>query len=103
MNTPRFQRTPEDFTCGHCGAQVKGNGYTNHCPKCLWSTHVDINPGDRAALCGGLMEPIRIEGPATEPRIIHRCTKCGLERPVKSAIDDDPEAILACAQRAADR
>ena len=63
MNTPpkKFQRTIEDFTCEQCNFAVKGNGYTNHCPKCLWSKHVDVNPGDRAATCGGLMEPIGAE------------------------------------------
>jgi Zn finger protein HypA/HybF involved in hydrogenase expression len=48
-----FKRTIEDFTCEHCGEQVTGNGFTNHCPQCLWSKHVDIDPGDRLALCGG--------------------------------------------------
>jgi hypothetical protein len=97
-----FTRRIEDFTCEHCGTIVLGTGYTNHCPKCLYSKHVDINPGDRAENCGGLMRPIRIEGPATEPRIIHKCLKCGLERPVNASSEDDPEAILACAQEAAE-
>ena len=57
----RFSRRTEDFTCEHCGTKVKGNGYTNHCPQCLYSKHVDINPGDRLSDCGGLMEPIDIE------------------------------------------
>ena len=57
----RFQRKIEDFVCANCGAKIKGNGYTNHCPACLWSKHVDINPGDRASVCGGLMKPIDIE------------------------------------------
>lgn len=87
--------------CEHCGAEVQGGGYTNHCPKCLYSKHVDKDPGDRAESCGGLMEPIRIEGPATEPRIIHRCVKCGIERPVNASASDDRDAIIACAQRAA--
>ena len=55
MGGARFTRVVEDFTCGQCGAAVTGDGYTNHCPLCLWSRHVDINPGDRAAECGGLM------------------------------------------------
>jgi hypothetical protein len=96
-----FTRTIEDFTCGHCGAMVKGNGYTNHCPKCLWSKHVDKNPGDRAEVCGGLMEPIRIEGTADDTRIIHRCLKCGVERPVKTSPEDDTEVIIAIAEKAA--
>lgn len=56
----KFQRCTEDFDCGHCGFRVQGNGFTNHCPQCLWSAHVDINPGDRAATCRALMEPIAV-------------------------------------------
>ena len=51
-----FQRCPEDFECGNCGHEIEGNGYTNHCTACLWSKHVDVNPGDRAADCHGLMK-----------------------------------------------
>lgn len=98
-----FTRRIEDFTCEHCGYSVQGSGYTNHCPKCLYSKHVDNDPGDRAASCGGIMEPIRIEGSATEPRIVHKCLTCGLERVVTAASNDDPEAILGCAQSAAAR
>lgn len=101
MQKPRFQRTIEDFTCKHCHTHVKGNGYTDHCPKCLYSKHVDKDPGDRAEECGGMMEPVRMEGTAKEYLIVHRCEKCDLERRVKAAPEDDPEAILACAQRAA--
>ena len=91
-----FKRTVKDFICAHCGASVEGDGYTNHCPKCLWSKHVDTNPGDRAAACGGLMEPIRLEG-ASKYRIVHRCQKCKLERAVNVAKNDDVKAVLALA------
>jgi hypothetical protein len=57
----KFTRRIEDFLCGNCGATVTGDGYTNHCPACLWSQHVDINPGDRAAACGALMRPSAVE------------------------------------------
>jgi len=57
----KFQRQKEDFVCGECGTTVSGTGYTNHCPQCLWSMHVDVNPGDRAAACGGMMEPKKVE------------------------------------------
>ena len=56
-----FQKKIENFTCGDCGAKVKGNGYTNHCPVCLWSKHVDVNPGDRQNICGGMMRPVAVE------------------------------------------
>ena len=55
-----FIRKTEDFICENCGAVVVGNGYTNHCPVCLYSKHVDRSPGDRAAGCGGLMEPVAV-------------------------------------------
>lgn len=97
----KFQRTIEDFTCEHCGAPVVGTGYTNHCPHCLWSKHVDINPGDRSAGCLGLMEPIRIEGTAARFRIVHRCTRCVLERRNDVAANDEPDALVAIAQKAA--
>lgn len=90
----RFERTKEDFICGHCGRAVRGNGYTNHCPACLWSRHVDVNPGDRAATCGGLMEPVGTKLEKGEWIIFHRCVTCGFERKNKTVPDDDFDAIL---------
>lgn len=98
----RFQRTIEDFVCEHCGAFVKGDGYTNHCPKCLWSKHVDVNPGDRASSCKGLMEPLRIEGASPSYRIVHRCVSCGYEKRNDIDHDDDPSAVIAIAAKTAD-
>lgn len=92
-----FRRTVEDFICEHCGAKVAGSGYTNHCPRCLWSKHVDITPGDRAASCAGLMEPIRVEGTAKEYSLVHHCTRCGFEARNKAASEDDQEALIAIA------
>jgi ribosomal protein L37AE/L43A len=98
MQERKFQKRVEDFVCDHCGARVTGNGYTNHCPQCLWSKHVDVNPGDRAAPCGGMMEPTMLEGSTPEYRIVHRCTTCGLERRIAVASNDDTEALLALAK-----
>ena len=75
-------------------------GYTNHCPKCLWSKHVDVNPGDRNAQCGGMMEPIAIEGASSEYAIVHRCVRCGMERKNKADTLDSIEAIIAIAKKA---
>lgn len=96
-----FTRRIENFTCEHCGARVEGTGYTNHCPKCLWSKHVDVEPGDRAATCGGMMEPVSIEGSSPEYVILHRCVKCGYERKNKVQPGDDADALLALARRSA--
>ena len=84
-----FQRKIENFICEKCGFSVEGNGYTNHCPECLWSKHVDIHPGDRLAECGGMMEPVRVEVKGGEYTIIHVCTVCGFERPNKAVAEDN--------------
>jgi len=95
---PNFTRKIEDFTCGHCGAKVKGNGYTNHCPACLWSKHVDINPGDRLAKCGGLMEPVKVEMDHGQYILMHKCQTCGQQKRNKTVQEDSFEAILALAK-----
>ena len=92
--TKEFQRTKEDFTCGNCGTPIKGNGYTNHCSNCLWSKHVDINPGDRAESCHGLMEPMSVALREGEYVILHRCTKCKFERKQRTRKEDNFEVIL---------
>lgn len=89
-----FTKNIEDFKCGHCGANVVGNGYTNHCPRCLWSRDVDINPGDRRSPCGGLMRPIHLETVRDDYIITHKCEKCGKERRQKTADDDDMDEII---------
>lgn len=93
-----FIKVVEDFICDKCGFVVKGSGYTNHCPRCLWSRHVDVNPGDRAASCGGLMEPIAIEGASPQYTIVHRCARCGYQHRNLAAENDDPAALLAVAE-----
>lgn len=92
---PSFTRRREDFTCLHCGAAVHGNGYTNHCPWCLWSRHVDVNPGDRAAECGAAMEPVGALSVGGEIVVVQRCVACGHSRRNRSAADDDRDTLLA--------
>lgn len=94
MGRKKFQKTVEDFTCDSCGKFVKGNGYTDHCPYCLWGKHVDVNPGDRAANCGGAMEPIDYEKRGGSIRIKYKCQKCDYEFWVKAAYNDDYEKII---------
>ena len=95
ITTRKFTRTKEDFACGHCGAVVRGNGYTNHCPVCLWGKHVDVNPGDRAHACKGMMEPAGLEQKNGEFRIIHRCVKCKAEKKNKVAENDNMDIVSA--------
>jgi hypothetical protein len=94
LPSKKFQRRQEDFVCCHCGCSVQGTGYTNHCPRCLWSRHVDINPGDRAATCLGMMEPIGVELSQGDYVLHHRCLICGLKKRNKLAKNDDFEAVL---------
>ena len=95
-----FVRNKEDFVCEHCGTEVRGSGYTNHCPKCLWSKHVDIDPGDRAASCMGMMEPIAVEGSSGSGyKIRHKCVKCGFERRNSVSTADSNDAVIALAQK----
>jgi len=95
MASVEFKRKIEDFVCGHCHVLVRGNGYTNHCPHCLWSRHVDIHPGDRAALCGGLMRPMSLELVGGEYIITHHCVDCGYEKRNRAAKDDELEKIIS--------
>lgn len=94
MQQKRFQKTEEDFTCENCGRKVEGTGYTDHCPSCLFSKHVDINPGDRKADCDGMMIPMEIETKGGNYIIHYLCKKCGYKHRVKSSPDDNFEEIL---------
>lgn len=89
-----FIRKTENFVCQKCGQTVEGNGYTNHCTQCLWSKHVDIFPGDRAGKCEGMMEPIGIEKKGKDYIIIHKCIKCGFEKPNKTVKEDNFQMIV---------
>jgi len=88
-----FIKKIENFICERCGASVVGNGYTNHCPKCLWSKHVDVAPGDRLASCGGSMEPIGVEVLSGTALIHHWCTRCGFIRKQTSSPADALDAL----------
>lgn len=91
-----FKRVKEDFVCENCCVEVSGSGYTNHCPECLWSKHVDIEPGDRASECGGMMRPVTLEEHQGGHRVLHRCVSCGHEKYNKVQKGDrfDPEMVL---------
>lgn len=84
-----FVRRLEDFTCLSCGQAVIGNGYTNHCPKCLWSRHVDVDPGDRAEACRGMMCPVNIIKKGKNLAVVHVCQLCGEERSTKVVPEDE--------------
>jgi hypothetical protein len=95
-------KQPRSFRCVHCRLDVPtdapGTAHRNHCPSCLWSRHVDDEPGDRAADCGSSMEPIAItvrrDG---EWVLIHRCAGCGVLHSNRTAGDDNPLLLVRLA------
>jgi hypothetical protein len=97
-------RADSSFTCIVCGGHVPARGFgtnhRNHCPCCLWSRHLDEEPGDRGAACREPMEPIAIEVRKDgEWAIVHRCTGCGLIRTNRIGGDAHERALLALALR----
>ena len=97
LEAKKFSVIDEEFTCENCGKKVPKLGYScrNHCPYCLYSKHVDINPGDRQEKCHGLLEPIGIETNSKKGYIIiFKCQKCKAIRKNKVATDDNMEKII---------
>ena len=92
----RFNELDEGFICESCGKEVEPLGYTSrdHCPYCLYSKHVDINPGDRENTCRGLLKPVGIEKYKDTYKIIYKCEKCKQEHKNIIAKDDDMESII---------
>ena len=93
----RFTVIDEEFICENCEKKVKKLGYSsrNHCPYCLYSKHVDINPGDRQEKCHGLLEPVSLEIDGKKGYvIIFKCKKCGVTRKNKAAKDDNMDLII---------
>lgn len=106
----RERRNPiqrdEAFACQHCGREVPPgrSRVRDHCPFCLRSLHVDIVPGDRAAGCGGLLDPVGLEVGGRQGMVIrYRCRLCGYEHRNRAALDveppDDPELLRLLSAR----
>ena len=94
----------DTFTCKVCGRvcipKNAGSSHRNHCPNCLASLHVDIEPGDRAPDCGGIMEPIAVwVRKGGEWAIIHHCRRCGVLRINRAAADDNPMKLMSIAMK----
>lgn len=89
-----FKRVIENFDCEHCGEHVVGSGYTNHCPMCLWSKHVDNDPGDRAATCHGMLQPTSANYQNDAYTISYTCQNCGKKSNNKSAPGDNTELLI---------
>ena len=100
----RTHPSDEAFTCKVCGRLVTSAGagtqHRNHCPYCLSSLHLDIEPGDREADCGGVMEPIAVWVRKNgEWAVIHRCRICGELSSNRIAADDNPLKLMSLAMK----
>lgn len=60
---------------------------------------MDVNPGDRAALCGGMMEPVALEGSTDEYTIVHQCVVCKKMHRNKQAAEDNLEMLIGIANK----
>lgn len=92
----KFNMIDDEFICEYCNKKVEKLKYTarDHCPYCLYSKHVDINPGDRNNECKGLLVPISIEKFKDTYKIIYKCNKCKQEHKNIIASDDNMDLII---------
>ena len=92
----RFNELDEGFICENCKREVKPLNYSSrdHCPYCLYSKHVDINPGDRANECKGLLRPVGIEKFKETFKILYICQKCKEQHKNVMAKDDDINKVI---------
>lgn len=96
MDKKKFTMIDEAFTCQNCKSKVNPLNYTarDHCPNCLYSIHIDNNPGDRSCDCKGLLKPIGIDHFKDTYKIIYRCNKCGMIKRNIMARDDNMDEII---------
>ena len=96
METKKFKMIDEKFMCVVCGKNVEPLKYSarDHCPYCLCSIHVDINPGDRLNTCKGILKPIDIDKYKDTYKIVYKCEKCHKLHRNIMASDDDFDEIL---------
>ena len=103
LEQPRFRKINESFTCAQCGFHVPQARATcrDHCPQCLWSLHVDENPGDRSSGCQGKLKPVGYEYQSGKGyMILYECQVCFAKKRNKfleqdSFFPDSLDALLA--------
>ena len=97
----KFNMIDEEFICENCLNKVQKLGYTarDHCPFCLYSKHVDINPGDRLNECKGLLKPVGIEKFKSTFKILYKCTKCNIKHKNIMANDDNMDLIIELSKK----
>ena len=92
--TPAPTASPARSAADWSPPQGAGSSHRNHCPNCLASLHLDVEPGDRAADCGGIMDPVAVWVRKNgEWAVIHRCRRCGALSSNRAAADDNPKLM----------
>lgn len=72
------------LTCVICAKKFV-NKNRDHCPHCLCSIHLDIEPRDNESDCRGVLRPVS----RTDKEIVHKCERCGTIQYNPIYIDDD--------------
>jgi hypothetical protein len=83
LQNPLFIKKNDPFNCIHCHFSVPQAEKTcrDHCPKCLYSIHVDQNPGDRLEQCRGKLKPIAWSQHKKKGYVIHyQCLNCKIKK-----------------------
>lgn len=91
----QFTKNNENFICENCGKEVPEHPTSSrdHCCFCLFSKHVDINPGDRLNTCRALLKPIGIKTSNGKTQIVYTCTKCSARVFNIISSDDSPDEL----------
>lgn len=89
-----FKMINESFDCENCKTQIEkhpSGSARNHCPKCLYSKHLDKDsPGDRLSACHWLMKPIWQDMKKNKwTMLVHNCERCWKKILNKLAPDDN--------------
>lgn len=85
-----FTKNDESFICINCNKEVEKLKYTSrdHCNHCLYSIHVDIDPGDRLNKCRGKLIPFNVISSSKKGKVIeYKCSKC--KAIVKNIVAED--------------
>lgn len=92
----KFRMLNDKFICENCGKTVEKALKTarDHCPYCLYSKHVDINPGDRSNNCQGLLKPTGVEKFKKGFKILYQCEKCKQFHKNIMCDDDNMDIII---------